>query len=301
MKPNLFLVGAAKSGTTAIATFLAEHPRVFMPYAKEPSWWCRAELHSAQATVRLETLADYEALYAKADPEVHAYALDASTNYLMCLHTIEKIVAYQPEARFMVSLRDPAKMAQAFHMEAVFNALEDELDFETAWDLQEERRQGRSLPRPCPEPKRVQYRDICSVGSQIERLLSHAPRENVLILFHQDLVEKPAETWERIFAFLELEPHDFDMTRRVAPAHFQRFPRLARYYQQPPRPLAPVIRGGKRLLGATGATAFAKRALSRTGQRPPLSPEFERRLRESFAGEVSKVEAVTGRALPGWR
>lgn len=38
MKPNLCLPGAAKSGTTALATFLAEHPGAFMPIAKEPGW-----------------------------------------------------------------------------------------------------------------------------------------------------------------------------------------------------------------------------------------------------------------------
>ncbi len=301
MKPNLFLVGAAKSGTTALATFLAENPAVFLPYVKEPSWWSRKEFHRAQATVKLETLADYEALYADADESRHTYVMDGSTNYLMCRQAIPDIVAYQPDARFIVSLRDPVKMAQAFHMEVVFNAMEDVADFETAWELQEARARGEKLPRRCPEPKRLQYRDICSLGSQVERLLEHAPRDNLLILFQQDMLDKPAETWERIFAFLDIPPHDFDVTRRIAPAHFHRFPWLARFYQQPPKALAPAIRGGKRWLGAMGATGLAKKALARTGQRPPLSPEFESRLRASFAPEVEKLEVLTGRSLDAWR
>jgi hypothetical protein len=39
--PNFFIVGAAKSGTTSVARYLAEHPQVFMSPIKEPSYFAR--------------------------------------------------------------------------------------------------------------------------------------------------------------------------------------------------------------------------------------------------------------------
>ena len=38
-RPNFFIVGAPKCGTTALYTYLAEHPDVFMPTFKEPHYF----------------------------------------------------------------------------------------------------------------------------------------------------------------------------------------------------------------------------------------------------------------------
>ena len=35
--PNFILAGAAKSGTTALARYLADHPEVFLSKPKEPN------------------------------------------------------------------------------------------------------------------------------------------------------------------------------------------------------------------------------------------------------------------------
>ena len=36
MKPNLFIIGAPKCGTSALAHYLSEHPKVFFSNPKEP-------------------------------------------------------------------------------------------------------------------------------------------------------------------------------------------------------------------------------------------------------------------------
>ena len=40
MRPNLFLVGAPKCGTSALHGFLAQHPDVWMSEPKEPHFFC---------------------------------------------------------------------------------------------------------------------------------------------------------------------------------------------------------------------------------------------------------------------
>jgi hypothetical protein len=39
--PNLFIVGAAKAGTTALYNYLAQHPQVFHFRVKEPMFFSR--------------------------------------------------------------------------------------------------------------------------------------------------------------------------------------------------------------------------------------------------------------------
>ena len=37
--PNFFIVGAARSGTTSLYTYLNQHPDVYMSYVKEPGYF----------------------------------------------------------------------------------------------------------------------------------------------------------------------------------------------------------------------------------------------------------------------
>ena len=300
MKPNLYLLGAAKSGTPALATFLSEHPAIFISISKEPGWfaddWRRGH---GVGEVLMREQADYDRLFEGADAPGIRYALDASTVYLKSNVAVANILAYRPDAKFIVSLRDPVAMAHAFHMEAMFNGLEDIEDFETAWNLQEERRQGRSMPAHCRQPKRLQYRQVCSVGTQLEKARQQIPDGALLVTFQDDLGAEPEAVWTRILSFLDLPPCDIDLRRKVASAHFVRFPALARIYHRPEA--ARMVRGGRALLRVTGTTGLAKKVLAKKGKRPPMRPEFEARLRAEFQSEVEKLEALTGRNLTAWK
>src|SRR3546814_2693851 len=44
--PNLFLVGAAKCGTTAMASYLGQHPEIFFSDPKEPLFFGRDLYHT---------------------------------------------------------------------------------------------------------------------------------------------------------------------------------------------------------------------------------------------------------------
>lgn len=57
-KPNLFILGAPKCGTTSLANWLGEHPRVFMSPMKEPYYFNKDHSYS-----RVENLKSYENLF----------------------------------------------------------------------------------------------------------------------------------------------------------------------------------------------------------------------------------------------
>ena len=69
-KPDFFIVGAAKCGTSSLYTYLRQHPDIFMPHMKEPNFFgsdvtgggaiVRAVAHSDEAadTIRLLSRAD---------------------------------------------------------------------------------------------------------------------------------------------------------------------------------------------------------------------------------------------------
>ena len=55
-KPNFFIVGAPKCGTTALYEYLRPHPNIFMPKVKEPHFFA-TDLGTVSPAVK--TLDDY--------------------------------------------------------------------------------------------------------------------------------------------------------------------------------------------------------------------------------------------------
>ncbi|SDF96182.1 Sulfotransferase family protein [Celeribacter baekdonensis] len=299
--PNTFLIGAPKCGTTAIARYIAAHPDGFIATIKEPSFWS-SDFNKASTMFELNDLDDYLALYNDTEAKV---ILDASTGYIASEVAIEAILAFAPAAKFIVILRNPIDLAPAYHMEKVFNCYEDVADFEQAWNLQAARARGESIPPLCPEPKELQYKTMASVGSQLARVQALIPDGQLIVLFHEDLVKQPREVWLALQDFLELDDDGRTDFPSFGSAHFNRFPRLARLYQNPPKAIIPLVRFLKRRVQSSAANggigARIKSLLLSGKKRQSLRPEFRQDLVQIFASEITKIEDSTGRNLDHWR
>ena len=201
-------------------------------------------------------------------------------------------------------LRNPVDVAYAFHMEQLFNTFEDEESFEKAWNLQDVRKIGKMIPSRCVEPKNLQYRQVAALGSHLTRLKGLLREDQLHIIFHEDLVENPRETYLSLLSFLNLEDDGRDKFEIIASAHYNKYPRLAIFYQNPPRQIRFLVRGIKRLLTVytnRGFLEWLKRWLMSRSARPKLEPNFRALLVKEFASEVLKIEAITGKDLSRWR
>ena len=101
--PNLFLVGAAKSGTTALARYLDQHPSIFVCRPKEPNFFalpvgesprCVGPMDSDSLTQLLlghavTDVEEYSGLFARA--ESATTRVDASVRYLYYPESAERI------------------------------------------------------------------------------------------------------------------------------------------------------------------------------------------------------------------
>src|SRR5438067_5410553 len=70
--PDFFVVGHAKSGTTALYEMLRRHPQIYMPELKEP-WFFASDMQlrfqPRRAGALPQTLAEYRELFASARPD----------------------------------------------------------------------------------------------------------------------------------------------------------------------------------------------------------------------------------------
>lgn len=114
-RPNFFIVGAPKCGTTSLYEYLRSHPQVFMPEKKEPEHFSDdLDWRNVMLRHRVADRDDYLSLF---DPApAHAAAVgEASTWYLFSEAAAGAIHDFNPEARIIIMLRDPVKMMYSLH------------------------------------------------------------------------------------------------------------------------------------------------------------------------------------------
>ncbi len=182
--------------TTSMARWLRQHPAIFMPAIKEPNFF-NTDINRPPI-YGVGTLDAYEALFAPATAAQRRIG-EASVFYLSSTVAVQNILRYQPNARFIVMLRNPVDMAPALHAEMLVHGLENVRDFATAWKLQYHRRHGRHIPALSNSwGRQFQFAEVCALGTQLERLFTTVSRDRVLIILLDDIVaNRAANTYER--------------------------------------------------------------------------------------------------------
>jgi hypothetical protein len=289
-KPDFFIVGAAKCGTTALYSYLAAHPAVYMPECKEPNYFCT----DLPRYGHVATLSEYEALFSSAQP--HALTGEASVLYLYSKVAIGQLMAHNANAKIIVMLRNPIEAARSMHALQWRYELEDVGDFEQAWRLQKPRLEGQHLPPRWPYPDVLQYGALYCYAPQVRRLLAQVPRTQCLFLIFEEFFADPSRHFARLLEFLGLPP---DPARTAFPVVNQaigaRSARLERVLRHPPPAVVPLRRAAR-------AVAFHPlRALQRlnrvVGQKPPLRRSFREELEKYFSADVAELEQLLGRKL----
>src|SRR5690606_1306193 len=140
MKPvesvNLFLLGAPKCGTTAMAEYLGQHPEIFFPRIKEPHYFCT----DFPRFRRVKTMAEYRELFAPAKGK--KVKGDASVWNLYSRKAIGEIRSYNQESRILIMVRDPVSMLPSLHNQLLYSGREDIAYFDRAWRATSSRKQG---------------------------------------------------------------------------------------------------------------------------------------------------------------
>lgn len=116
-KPNLFIIGVAKAGTTSLAAYLAQHPEVYMSNVKEPNFFSNEflkEIKLYYGNTFIESEREYLKLFQKATKE--KVVGEASVSYFQFPKTAKKIFNHNPNSKIVILLRDPIKRAISHYL-----------------------------------------------------------------------------------------------------------------------------------------------------------------------------------------
>ncbi|MEX0902116.1 MAG: sulfotransferase domain-containing protein [Pseudohongiellaceae bacterium] len=198
-KPNLYVIGAPKCGTTTLAYWMSQHPEVYVSPRKEPHYFFNPYRMGM-------SLWDYEALFEEVRPTQSVVA-EASIWYLYSEVAVVRILNYNPDAKFVVCLRNPMEMAPSLHMQRYYSGYEMEPDFNLAWQLNSVREAGSltkvyGIDPEMGDPSHMSYRKVCMLGRQVEQLLSRIDRDRVFFMFLDDMQSDPSALWHDLQIFL---------------------------------------------------------------------------------------------------
>lgn len=282
--PTFLVVGAAKSGTTALHHYLRQHPDVFVPARKEPS-------HFAAHTTTEGRLPrswvvdwdDYVALFADAGD---ATAIgEVSPAYLLVEGSAERIHQRLPDAQIVAVLRDPAARAHSHWLMGRKTG-----DHDPSFAVTLDRELGRLAAGGRSFLRHGFYHD------QLAPYASAFGRDRVHVIVSRTLRTDTATTLRELFRFLGVrddvapERSDFDNPGGV--------PRHAA--------LEGVLRLQKQLVHRLPVTVPARLkrvnswALTSRREMPSLAPADRARLVALYADDIRRLADLLALDLTSW-
>jgi hypothetical protein len=295
--PNLFIIGAAKAGTTALYRYLGQHPQVFLSRLKEPMFFSREEYYA-------RGLDWYEGRYFEG-AEDYPVRAEATPHYLYWSEKVApriKEVYGERPVKFIVSLRDPVSRAYSWYWNMVREGEED-LDFDEALRV-EERRLEQNRHELYERGEMVYgYCAGSRYASLLQPYLERFPPQSFFFVLQDDLKSRPNETCEGVFEFLGIESPVQIKTSNNNPAAMPRSRLLHKTLRQ---------RSSFKEVIKPFMPARVRRSLKKTKYKMmqlnlvetpyvPLDPQLAHALRLSYRTEIDKLEEITGRDLSSWK
>lgn len=295
--PNFFIVGAPKSGTTAMAAYLGQHENIFFSSPKEPCFFSE-DFPGHRQTKSIE---DYKRLFNDAGDE-HIAVGEGSVWYLYSSVALKNIREFNKESKIIVMLRNPCEQVYSMHQECYLWRYEDEPDFEQAWALIEPRSEGKNVPKHCRAPEFLQYRKIASYTFQLKRLFEIFPREQIKVIIYDDFKENNARVYADILKFLGVPSDGRDSFVPVNENRRYRFHWLGGFLLNQPEWLKWFKTKFKKMFGIKrlGVRDFVGKKNTVYEKRKPLDPEMVKKLKEEFREEIDNLSEFIGRDLRSW-
>jgi hypothetical protein len=273
MLPSFLVIGATKSGTTALHDYLRQHPQIFMPDLKEPRFFLY-DGTEASARFPVRSLAEYEALFAPATTET---ALgEATPQYLTSWAAMDRIRETLPDVRLIAALRDPAERAFSIY-------------------LMNLRNRGRNRETPFLEALADDANLRRGYARHLGRWRELFGAERLRIVLFEDIVRDAVATTQGLYGYLGVDP-----------AHVPGFTGVVNPGGLPKRPFLHKLLSDKRMR-ETARRLLPERLIARGRairsanlEKRRMTPEEREGALAIFREDILRTQDLIGRDLAAW-
>lgn len=197
--PNLFIPGAAKSGTSSLHEYLNQHPYINMSIFKEPHFFCENRTEDEWKN------------YLNMFNDTYKYNGESSTGYMVFDNVIERIEEVLSDVKFIFILRNPIDRMISHYNWLNGLGCEDKNILEAfKFDFSVE-------PKAKVKPRGPGYKNYYQWGlyyKYLKRFYEKFPPENILVITTESLQQTPQNTLNKCTDFLGLERYEFDTTKK---------------------------------------------------------------------------------------
>jgi hypothetical protein len=303
-KVDFFIIGAPKSGTTALYSYLSTHPDIFLPQHKEPNFFAEDYPNIGG---RLKTFEEYEKLFSNHNRKI---AGDGSVNYLASVSAPKSLKKYNPEAKIIMMLRHPVELFLSEHSQLLYSFYEDLENPYQAWQIQEQRKTGQNIPVSCREPETLQYKKVCEHGKNLKKYIDLFPSYSILTIFFEDFIRSPQSVYRKVLEFLDLDDDGRTDFPKVNEAKYHKRGLLAKWLISPPG-IFGIIHSKIRRFIATTDSAFiksieqsARKLASKNSAKKPsrrLSKSEFSSIMSELNNDIDLLSSLTGKNLSHWK
>jgi sulfotransferase family protein len=294
-RPDFFIVGAPKSGTTAMYEYLRGHPELFLPSTKEYRFF-GTDLDIRDRPER--KLEDFLALFDGAGSATRVGS--AYVWYLYSKTAAAEIHAFSPRAQIVVMLRCPADMLYSLHSEHLSNGNEDLSTFEDALAAEPARHAGQRIPRRAHLPQGLFYSEVARYAEQLERYFRVFGRERVHVMIYDDFARDTEGSYRDTLSFLGVSQRFVPQFPVVNPNKRVRSEAVRHFLARPPELPRRIIRAAVPKLIRRAAYERAQRLNTSLHARPDLSEATRERVNDLYRTEVELLSQLLRRDLAYW-
>src|ERR1700722_14804099 len=286
-KPNFFIVGAPKAGTTSLYYYLEEHPEVYMSVIKETNYFSNTEIREQGLYYNEEGVVspgEYEAQFAGVANE-NAIG-EASVSYLFYPSVPQKIKEFNPGARIIIVLRNPIERVFSHYL------MDKRLGFVkmSLEDILSQKGKSNSLG--------LFYQQYIGLGlyyEQVKRYFDNFGRGRVKVFLYEDIVSDIDKVVKEIYNFLGVDDSYIAATDKkhnvfLAPKN----PFIEKLYTLKFVRSAIKKIFGEKLQDSIKNLFFAKE------KKPQLEKALENKMIELFSADIFNTGQLIDRGLSNW-
>lgn len=294
--PNLLVIGAAKSGTTALYHYLNQHPQVYMSPNKEPNFFAfegqqvafRGPGDRKMVESTITTLEAYGEEFAAVSNEIAVG--EASPWYLYSPQAPQNIKRHIPEVKLIAMLRNPVDRAYSSYLHVLRDARET-LTFEEGLLAEEERiERGWEFI--------WHYKQAGFYAAQVERILTLFSKDQVRFYLYDDLLADPEKLLKDVYTFLCVDT-GFVVNNTSQKFNATGVPKnrlLGRLLLQP----NPVRSVAKYVTPERMRSSINHSLYQRLLSKPVLSEETRKRLSSAYEQDILILQDLLDRDLSTW-
>ena len=309
--PTFIVVGANKGGTTSIYHYLKQHKQVYLSPVKEPHFFSKdidvnlfkrefaqnklqdidkyvnGEMKEEFHAAFIRDIEQYKKLFSKVQDQKAVGEL--STSYLFSEVAAKEIKALIPDCKIIICLRNPFERAYSHYRMNLWTGNSNEFDFYKAlvedYDY-----------KPKVWGNAHLYTEIGLYYQQVKRYLDLFGKDNVKIIFTEDMKKNAAQVVKELYEFIGVDSSFVpDTSTRYNEVFTPKYKNITWFLNK--SGIRPLM---KRLSPQVLKNIFVKVFYKGKGEKGEIPANAKQFMLEKFSEDISKLSVLLNKDLSNW-